>query len=109
VYDLAGVLFPVATGFVAGGLIGSLNQMLTQRPASFQNIGETVSGKFWAAFVITFGGPMIIMRNAIRGRLIERRPVGWLAASSAIATGWSFASGVCLLNLTLAIQAQFAA
>ncbi|MDJ0931974.1 hypothetical protein [Breoghania sp.] len=44
-------------------------------------------------------GPFIIMRRAICGRRIERRPVGWLVASSTIAGMWSLFSGILMLNL----------
>ena len=48
-------------------------------------------------FLIMFAGPAILMRNAIRGRRIEHRNVGWLVASAAIAGAWSLCSGVMLL------------
>jgi hypothetical protein len=96
-------------GFVVGGAVGSLHQMLTRRPASFHRFGPRFHQKLWAVFVIVFAGPFIIMRNALRGRLIEGRPAPWLALSTAIATGWSFASGVVLLQLVMALQERFAA
>ena len=39
------------------------------------------------------------MRHAIRGRRIEKRPIGWLVASSTIAGMWSLFSGILILNL----------
>lgn len=101
VNEIYSVLFAVAIGFTAGGLIGSLHQLITSRPASFRAVGGGFASGAWAVLVIVFGGPMILMRNAIRGRLIEGRPVPWLAATTAIATGWSFVSGVVLLQFAL--------
>ena len=99
--EIGSVLFAVAVGYTAGGLIGSLHQAITRRPASFANLGEGTAERLWSALVIVLGGPVILMRNALRGRLIERRPAPWLAASTALATGWSFASGVVLLQFAL--------
>lgn len=106
---LATVLFHVAFGFAIGGLVGSLHQLVTRHPPSFQNIGFSLAERLWAILVIVFGGPIIIMRNAIRGRLIEGRPASWLAASTALATSWSFVSGVCILQLLIAIRSGIGA
>jgi hypothetical protein len=101
VYEIFPVLFAVAVGFSLSGVIGSLHQLITSRPASFGALGGGFATGAWAIPVIVFGGPFILMRNALRGRLIEGRPMAWIAATAAIATGWSFASGVVLLEIAL--------
>lgn len=108
-YDVAIIVFHIAVGFAIGGLIGSLHQWLTDRAPSFQDIGETFTGKLWALTMIVLGGPFIIMRNALRGRVIEGRPMGWIVLSSVIATSWSFCSGVSMTQLLVAIRTGFAA
>ena len=75
-YDFAIIAFHVAVGFAIGGLIASFHQWATDRAPSFQDIGETFTEKLWSLALIVLGGPFIIMRNALRGRRIEGRPVG---------------------------------
>ncbi len=43
------------------------------------------------------------MRNAIRGRMIERRPIGWLVASATIAGAWSLCSGSVVMEFLLPV------
>ena len=104
-FELAIAAYAAACGFVAAGIIGSLHQLITDRPARFaidlESIGKGLAGVMMCAFA----GPFIIMRNAIRGRLIENRPVGWLVASTAIATGWSLCSGIVVVQFVLAMRA----
>ncbi len=91
-------LFAMATGFVAAGLAGSLYQLMTNRPMSFELFGLSRLQVLLGVLALVVAGPAVIMRNAIRGRLLERRPGHWLALSTAISATWSFLSGVCLLN-----------
>lgn len=100
-YEIFSILFAVAIGYTAGGLVGSLHQLITRRPASFQPAGGGFAAGALTVPVIVFGGPVILMRNAIRGRRVEGRPIPWIAATTAIATGWSFVSGVVLLQFAL--------
>ncbi|WP_370673586.1 hypothetical protein [Pleomorphomonas sp. PLEO] len=89
--------FSVALGFVLAGLLSSLYQLVTSKPARFEMQAETILLGIAQTFLIMFAGPAILMRNAIRGRRIEHRNVGWLVASTAIAGAWSLCSGVMLL------------
>jgi hypothetical protein len=92
------VLFKcAATGFVAAGLLASFYQLVTNRTPRFVPDFEGMAGVVGASFLCAVVGPFIIMRNAIRGHRIEQRPIGWLAASSAIAFGWSTCSGLIVL------------
>lgn len=108
-HDVAVIAFHIALGFAIGGLIGSLHQWLTDRAPSFQDTGETLTQKLWALALIVLGGPVIIMRNAMRGRRIEGRPFAWIVLSSILASSWSFCSGVSMLQLAVAIRTGFAA
>lgn len=89
--------FAVAFGFVLAGILSSFYQLVTARPARFELQTETVTTGIVQTFLIMFAGPAILMRNAIRARRIEHRPMGWLFASTAIAGAWSLCSGVMLL------------
>lgn len=99
-------LYAMATGFVVAGLLGSLYQLVTSRPMSFELFGLNRIQLFLGIMTLVMAGPAVIMRNAIRGRLIEQRPGHWLALSTAISATWSLLSGVFILNIYLALSAS---
>ncbi len=101
--DLLVLGFALMTGFVAAGVLGSFYQLVTAQPPSFTFDLDGWFKVISAVVVCTFAGPFIIMRNAIRGRLIEKRPIGWLAASAAIAGMWSVCSGIVVLDFAIAL------
>lgn len=90
-------------GFVAAGLIGSFYQLVTNKPPRFVTEFEGMIGVLAASVMCMLAGPFIIMRNAIRGRRLEQRPIGWLAASSAIAFAWSMCSGLVVLYTVISL------
>ncbi|WP_321339604.1 hypothetical protein [Breoghania sp.] len=90
--------YAICTGFVLAGLIGSFFQLITNRPPNFDFSAGTMGALASGMAMCIFAGPFIIMRHAIRGRRIERRPIGWLVASSTIAGMWSLFSGILMLN-----------
>lgn len=94
--------YAVCTGFVCAGLIASFFQLVTDRPPNFNFMAGTSAALVSGIAVCILAGPFIIMRHAIRGRRIERRPIGWLVASSTIAGMWSLFSGILILNFALA-------
>ena len=102
--DLLVVAFALVTGFVSAGVLGSFYQLVTQQPPSFSFDLDGWLKVISAVIVCTFAGPFIIMRNAIRGRMIEHRPIGWLAASAAIAGMWSLCSGIVVLDFAIALH-----
>jgi len=101
IFDLLIVGYIASAGFVAAGVLGSLYQLVTQEPPKFSLAGEGLLPFLAGIFLCVFAGPFIIMRNAIRGRRIEKRPLGWLVASSTIAGMWSMCSGVMVMNVAL--------
>jgi hypothetical protein len=100
-FDFLIVGYIACAGFVAAGVLGSLYQLITQQPPRFAFDGEGLLPFLAGLFLCVFAGPFIIMRNAIRGRRIEKRPLGWLVASSTIAGMWSMCSGVMVINVAL--------
>ncbi|CTQ51722.1 hypothetical protein LP7551_00235 [Roseibium album] len=102
-FDLLLVGYIACAGFVAAGVLGSLYQLVTKQPPRFNFTGESLMGFLAGMFLCVFAGPFIIMRNAIRGRRIENRPLGWLVASSTIAGMWSVCSGVMVMNVALLV------
>ncbi|WP_350334767.1 DUF6949 family protein [Coralliovum pocilloporae] len=103
-FELMLALYIACTGFVVAGLLGSFYQLVTSEPAGFRFDGPTLPMTALTLVTICIGGPFIIMRNAIRGRRIEGRHIGWLAASAGIAAVWSFCSGLFVLDFVLAFR-----
>lgn len=99
--------YAAACGFVVAALLATGYQLVANRPARFemvQDVGEvSLLGAIWRMVLVVWAAPYIIMRNAVRGRLIERRPLGWLVASFVIAGLWSACAGVLVLNFALVI------
>ncbi len=90
--------FAMAMGFVLAGLAGSFYKLVTNRRLSFELTDVARHQLVLGFFMLMFAGPVVIMRNAIRGRLIERRAFYWLILSTLIAVLWSFLAGTTLIN-----------
>lgn len=91
-------VYVTCVGFVCAGILASIYQLIAHRPAGFRVSANSFPSVIMSVILCTFAGPFIIMRNALRGRRIENRPIGWFFGSSAIAGVWSACSGVLLLN-----------
>ncbi|MEO1066299.1 MAG: hypothetical protein AAFW47_02845 [Pseudomonadota bacterium] len=96
-------VYLIMTGFVCSGVLSSYYQWMRSEPAGFAVNYETWLSGFGGVLFCAFAGPFIIMRNTLRGRRIEGRPVGWVVAASAIATIWSFCSGLIIVHFVLTI------
>ncbi|MBO0344878.1 DUF6949 family protein [Roseibium limicola] len=106
-FELVIALYIGSAGFVAAGLLGSLYQLLTNTPPHFNIDVGTILGAIAGVGLCIFAGPFIIMRNAIRGRRLEGRPLGWLVASSTIAGMWSLCSGIVVMHFALGLAQTF--
>ncbi|MGD1886288.1 MAG: hypothetical protein ACFB01_04030 [Cohaesibacteraceae bacterium] len=99
--------YAVACGFVFAAVLATGYQLVANRPARFELVQDLGSKPVLAAFfrmlLIVWAAPYIIMRNAVRGRLIERRPIGWLAASALIAAIWSMCAGILVLHTAVVL------
>ncbi len=86
-------------GFAFAGLLANSFELFTQRRASF-GLLET-GGPFALACVpvLVFSAPFIILRNTLRGRRFERRPMGFVFAATLIACFWSLMSGRVVLDV----------
>ena len=96
--------FAIATGFVSAGVLSSFYQLVTAEPARFDMSSDRLMAGVAHIALLMFAGPFILMRNAVRGRLIEHRPLGWLAASAVIAAAWSLCSGVVVMEFAVALR-----
>ena len=102
-FELILAVYMGCAGFVAAGVLGSFYQLLTNNPPRFQLRLESLVGTVSSCLMCAFAGPFIIMRNAIRGRRIENRPIGWLVASSTIAGMWSVCSGLVMMRFAVSL------
>jgi len=98
-------IYIILTGFTCSGVLGSFIQIWKAEPVGFSvRYDDWIQGFLGVLFCV-FAGPFIIMRNTVRGRKIEGRPIGWVIAASAIASGWSFCTGLLILHLILSVRA----
>jgi hypothetical protein len=97
-------LYITAVGFVAAGLLASFVQLISGEPMRFRIEPDSVLASIGGVLLRVLAGPAILMRNAWRGMVIERRPMGWFGASLAIAALWSLFSGAVLLDLIMTLN-----
>lgn len=102
-YEYALYAYVTAIGFVVGGLLNSFTALVTGRPLTFAFEPGTAFSAFTGVIARVFAGPVIIMRNTIRGAIVEGREAHWLALATLIATFWSFFSGAVVLELLATI------
>lgn len=99
--------YACACGFVFAALLATGYQLVTNRPVRFELLtsetSERITSMFLRAILVVWAAPYIIMRNAVRARLVERRPMGWLFASFGIATLWSMCVGILLLQIVVMV------
>lgn len=91
--------YVTAIGFCAAGLCTSSWQLVTGRPLKFGLQADKTALAILGVLARVLAGPVIVMRNAINGAIVEGRAPYWLALSTFISTIWSFFSGVVLLEL----------
>ncbi|TNC10277.1 hypothetical protein FF100_23635 [Methylobacterium terricola] len=86
-------------GLAFAGLLASAFEWATARRASF---GLLSSGGLLAVVslpLLAFGAPFIILRNTVRGRRIEGRPIPFVMLATILACGWGLVSGRVVLDL----------
>lgn len=97
--DILLIVYVICVGFVGAGLLACIYQMVTSTAPQFRLTSRSLLMAPLDIVLIAFAGPLILLNNGIRGRLIYDRPFGWLVASSAISGFWSFCSGTVVLHL----------
>jgi hypothetical protein len=91
-------LYITAVGFVAAGLLASFVQLGSGEPMRFRIEPNTVLASIGGVLLRVLA-VAILVRNAWRGMVVERRSMGWFGASLAIVAVWSLFSGSRLLDL----------
>jgi hypothetical protein len=94
--DIVVVLFATTSGFTASGILANLYRLVADKPES--GAGKTA---YYAVMVVA--GPNVLLENAAQSlkKKACSKVAFWLAA--AIAAYWSFALGLFVLNLSLAL------
>ena len=91
-------ILTLAFGFSVAGMLASLYQLVTTRPASFTLLRAQARALVVAALpFLMFTAPFIIMRNIIRGQQMEGRNFGYAMLATVIAGFWSLLSGTLLV------------
>lgn len=94
----------LAIGFAVAGVCGTCYQLVTDRPPSFRLLAHAPGPSAFAVVpFLALTAPFIIMRNTIRGRRIEERPLEFVLLATAIAGSWSFGSGLLVIGCLQAL------
>ena len=86
-------------GLALAGLLASAFEMVTARKASFRLLEAGGLAALVAVPIVAFSAPFIILRNTLRGRRLERRPIPFVMLATMIACGWSLLSGRVAVDL----------
>lgn len=86
-------------GFAFAGLLASAFELFTARRADFKLLQGGGIGAVASVPVVVFSAPFLILRNTVRGRRIEGRPLVFVMLASMIAALWSMACGRVVLDL----------
>ena len=101
--DLAILLYVVAVGFVAAGILASFTKLVSGQPLGFAFEGRTLAASIGGVLLRSFAGPAILMGNAIHASKSKARSPVWLGLSALIAGAWSLLLGLVLLDLALTL------
>jgi hypothetical protein len=93
----------ILIGFAFAGLLASAFQLIAHRPPSFRMLTGGQTTALAAVPLLVLTAPVIILRNTLRGRRFERRPVIFVALATIIACLWSLASGGLLLRIAASL------
>jgi len=94
--DLMVVLFATTTGFTASGILANSYRLIADKPQS-----GAAKSAYYAIMVVA--GPNVLLENAAQSlqKKACSRLAFWLAA--AVAAYWSFAIGLLVLDVSLAL------
>ncbi|WP_425311730.1 DUF6949 family protein [Microvirga massiliensis] len=97
-------ILTLVLGFAFAGVLASGFELMTERRASFHLLQ---GGDFLALAsvpVVVFSAPVIIIRNMVKGRRIEGRPIPFVMMATIIACFWSMLCGTLVLDLARLIS-----
>jgi len=74
-------LYVMAVGFVAAGVLSSFVQLVSGEPMRFTVEPKSILDSLANVLLRMMAGPAILMRNAWRGQIIQRRPKIWFGVA----------------------------
>ncbi len=86
-------------GFAFAGLLASAFELFTERRADFKLLQAGGLTAVASVPVVIFSAPFLILRNTMRGRQSDERPLSFLLLAGLIAGIWSLISGRVVLDL----------
>lgn len=95
--------YVVAVGFVTAGVLSSFVQLVSGQPMRFMEEHRSFAASIGSVVLRVVAGPEILMRNAWRGMIFEKRPQGWFWLALGIAAFWSLLIGGLLIDILLAV------
>ncbi len=104
--DLLIIGYAVTVGFVAAGIVASFYQLVTSERAKFILLGNGILATMMTIVFCALTGPVIIMDRALKARIKEREPVGWLLGSVLVAVLWSCCSGIVVISFALSFRSS---
>jgi hypothetical protein len=96
-------LLALALGFAVAGLLASTYELFSERKASFSLLQSGGLVAVASVPLVVFTAPFLILRNTVRGRKIEGRPIQFVILAAMIAATWSLISGFVVLDLVRAL------
>lgn len=86
-------------GFAFAGLLASAFELFTERRADFKLLQAGGLAAVASVPVVIFSAPFLILRNTMRGRQSDGRPLSFLLLAGLTAGIWSLISGRVVLDL----------
>uniref|UniRef100_A0A9E8A0P8 Uncharacterized protein n=1 Tax=Bosea sp. NBC_00436 TaxID=2969620 RepID=A0A9E8A0P8_9HYPH len=86
-------------GFTFAGLLASAFELFTARRADFKLLQAGGLAAVASVPVVIFSAPFLILRNTMRGRQSDGRPLSLLMLAGLSAGIWSLVSGRVVLDL----------
>lgn len=93
----------LALGFAFAGLLASAFELMTEQRASFRLLQRGGVAALASVPVLVFCAPFVILRNAYRGRAVERLPLHFVMLATIVACLWSLMSGRLVLDVAQAL------
>jgi hypothetical protein len=90
------ILFAIATGFTASGIMANLYRLLGFK-------AESKNERMLRAAVMVIAGPCVLIENAVSGVMSKRWRLAYFWIGAAGAAYWSLAIGLFVLDVALKI------
>ena len=98
------LLKSLCLGFAFSGLLASGYEVAAKRPVSFTLLERGGLQALLGIPILIFSAPAIILRNTIRRRRIDRRPVAAVVLATVIAGFWSILCGRLVLDAAMLLR-----